>query len=381
MLVAQTKATQFFLVAAFIMIILCVGLTQMAVELSRGQRPRILELFLNPPTKANLSAFEKGIEKSCWLAEKLRPWAQYLNFLLLADAGDKAVLGRDGWFFYKPAVRCLVEPCANDPEVISAIQSFRERLADRGIELMVVIAPNKASVYPEMLARRSQRVTQPANPDTLTIISELTRAGVELVNLFDVFSQERAASSDRTQYYLSQDSHWSAEGVTLAAKAVAKRIQELGWVEKTEAKYELRPTVIKRHGDILEMMQMPQVKRLFEPEQVYCIKVFDADTDQAYTDNPDSPVLVLGDSFLRIYQSDEPGSAGFIAHLAAELGFDLASIVSDGGASTLVRQELYRRSALLVNKKLVIWEFVERDIRFGTEGWQDIPLPVPVSEP
>ena len=35
---------------------------------------------------------------------------------------------------------------------------------------------------------------------------------------------------------------------------------------------------------------------------------------------------------------DEPGAAGFIAHLARELGQPLTSIVNDGGASTLVRQ-------------------------------------------
>jgi hypothetical protein len=84
---------------------------------------------------------------------------------------------------------------------------------------------------------------------------------------------------------------------------------------------------------------------------------------------------VLGDSFLRIYERDEPGSAGFIAHLARELSQPLASIVNDGGASTLVRQELSRKSGLLEGKSLVIWEFVERDIRFGMEGWQGVPLP------
>ena len=78
---------------------------------------------------------------------------------------------------------------------------------------------------------------------------------------------------------------------------------------------------------------------------------------------------------MRIYEQDEPQSAGFIAHLAYELGQPVASIVNDGGASTLVRQELHRRPRLFVNKKLVIWEFVERDIRFGTEGWQPVPLP------
>jgi hypothetical protein len=89
----------------------------------------------------------------------------------------------------------------------------------------------------------------------------------------------------------------------------------------------------------------------------------------------ESEVLVLGDSFLRIFQADAPGAAGFIAHLASRLHQPVTSIVNDGGASTLVRQELYRRPALLKNKKVVIWQFVERDLRFGTEGWQRVPLP------
>ena len=99
------------------------------------------------------------------------------------------------------------------------------------------------------------------------------------------------------------------------------------------------------------------------------------ETGKPYVDDPNSPVLVLGDSFLRIYERDEPGSGGFIAHLAHNLGFGLTSVVNDGGASTLVRQQLARKPALLKGKKVVVWEFVERDIRFGTEGWQVIPLP------
>ena len=96
------------------------------------------------------------------------------------------------------------------------------------------------------------------------------------------------------------------------------------------------------------------------------------------TEDPDAEILVLGDSFLRIYEQDEPQSAGLLAHLAYELRQPVASIVNDGGASTLVRQELFRRRRLLTKKKLVIWEFVERDIRFGAEGWQSVPLPAGV---
>ena len=86
-------------------------------------------------------------------------------------------------------------------------------------------------------------------------------------------------------------------------------------------------------------------------------------------------MLVLGDSFLRIYQTDDPKAAGFLAHLARNLKRPVASIVNDGGASTLVRQQLRRNPDLLEGKKLVVWEFVERDLRFGTEGWKKIPIP------
>ena len=104
-------------------------------------------------------------------------------------------------------------------------------------------------------------------------------------------------------------------------------------------------------------------------------------TGAVYRDDTAGRVLVLGDSFLRIYESDEPRGAGFIAHLARGLRQPVASIVNDGGASTLVRQELARRPQLLNGKSVVIWEFVERDLRFGTEGWKLMPLPAQTATP
>ena len=65
-------------------------------------------------------------------------------------------------------------------------------------------------------------------------------------------------------------------------------------------------------------------------------------------------VLVLGDSFMRIYQLDPPGRAGFVAHLALELRCTVAGIVNDGGGSTLVRQDLFRRPRLLSRAKVVM---------------------------
>jgi lysophospholipase L1-like esterase len=226
------------------------------------------------------------------------------------------------------------------------------------------------------------------NPTTRAVLAELKQAGVEIIDLFDIYGPgrvglappERSRDEDRwgephPTCYLAQDSHWSPQGMQLAADAVARRLLDLGWIEKGTAKYETKPITIKRYGDVLRMIHVPQVERLYEPEQIDCRQVVSAETGKPYVDDPNSPVLVLGDSFLRIYERDEPGSSGFVAHLARNLGFGLTSVVNDGGASTLVRQQLARKPALLKGKKVVLWEFVERDIRFGTEGWQVIPLP------
>jgi hypothetical protein len=353
--------------------------SQIIMELREGDEPRIAEFLRQKPTHANLRRLEHSLEDGCRLGQTVRPWMQFMGLVLLQDAGDNAIVGRDGWFFYRPAVQYLIETWSPEDEpkqsnIFNAIISFRDELAKRGIRLLVVPAPNKASIYPKKLTSRAHKASDPVNPMTRVILTKLQDADIEVVDLFEVY--ERAKQTpDSPMYYLSQDSHWSPQGMRLAAEVVAQRLLDLGWVEKGTAKYETRPASVRRHGDVLKMMRVPQAEGLFEPQVIDCAQVVDAETGRLYEDDPNSPVLVLGDSFLRIFERDEPGSAGFVAHLACHLGFGLTSIVSDGGASTLVRQQLARKPALLKGKRVVVWEFVERDIRFGTEGWQRVPLP------
>ena len=372
-----------FLIISFIVVIFGVGLSQTGVEVYNNEKPQFLDIFMQKPTKDNLREFEDNLEKGCRFSQKLRKWTQYLQFVLLKDTGEKAVPGKNNWLFYRPGVRYLIEPLETDDspggrkdEVISAVVSFRNQLAARGIQLLVVPAPGKASIYPGMLTSRATGTDQPVYIHTLEIISNLKEAGIEVVNLFEIFSR---AGSDRTddnskRYYLSRDTHWSPEGMRAAAKITAQRIIDQGWVERGTVDYDLKPVMIERYGDILRMMNAPKVERSFIPEKINCTQVVRRDNGEPYKDEQRSEVLVLGDSFLRIYEQDEPGSGGFIAHLAHELKFPFTSIVNDGGASTLVRQYLSRKPELLENKKVVIWEFVERDIRFGMEGWQEVSI-------
>jgi hypothetical protein len=381
--VPSSRAVSVFTTLGFLATIASAGLVQTASELSRGEHPRALEVLDRPPTAANLHDYEHRLEDTSIVAGRSRPFVQFAQFALLDDAGEKALVGHGGWLFFRPGVRYVTgrppaaasHGVATDP--LPAIRSFRDQLAARRIRLLVVPAPNKESVYPDRLSRRADGVPGIVCPSTQTLLDRLRAERIEVVDLFEVFRRARQerGRSDTTELYLTRDSHWSPEGVRLAVEAVARRIAALGWVSGGTVWYDVRPAPVQRVGDVLRMLQSPRLERAIGTELVACEQVVRHDDGRPYRDAPDARVLVLGDSFLRIYEQDEPGSAGFVAHLGRALDQPLASIINDGGASTLVRQELHRRGRLLAGKTLVIWEFVERDIRDGAEGWQVIPLP------
>jgi len=352
----MTRRNQLLFIGFFLVVVSLPPLLQAGVEMARGRRPQFLDLFFMPPVQPRLRAWEQDLEQTSMTAQEVRPWVQYLWQHALGYAGEKVLIGREGWLFYKPDERYLVEPEAHEDPYL-AILDFRDQLARQGTKLLVLPVPGKPSIYPEKLTWRAEG--KQIQSRTLDLMRRLQEAGVKTVDLFGAFHNLREAG--KTALYLRNDTHWSPPAAEAAAEIVAACVRALG-VPEGGITYQTRNVSSERSGDIAKMMQAPAT------EVVQASQVID------YKDDPLSPVLVLGDSFLRIYQADAPKSAGFIAHLARALRRPLASIVNDGGASTLVRQELARRPELLRGKKLVIWEFVERDIRFGTEGWKLVPL-------
>ena len=355
-----------------------------------------------------LRPYEKDMENTSVFALSARPVMHFLYYSLYRDLGEKAYAGKNGWFFYKPDVQFLSKPYISDPrnfadpstnvvdpnllktndDPIGKILNFQKQLKARGIDLLVVIAPGKPSIYPDMLGQSSISPSRAGDVSpSKRFIAELCEKGVDVVDLFAPFAEEREndqAAGD--SLYLQKDTHWKTRAVRLASSLVARRVKQYSWYVPGVHEYALDSVIVNREGDVGVMSTLPSFKigelsLSFPLEPTKCYKVFSVERDNSgreteripYKDDFSSArILLLGDSFSRIYQTDEPRSAGWIAHLAYELKQPLASIVNDGGASTLVRQSLAKRSSLLKGKRLVIWEFVERDIRFGAEGWKDV---------
>ena len=422
----RVRKSEVALILGFLGIIFTVPAVQTCIELRRGQRVQATDVFRTCPTAANLREYERTLEEKSAFQQQFRPQMQRLLFATLHDTGVKAILGRDDWFFFRPDVRYVIEPGRLETDTgssawvassdhstrrdsaVRAIVRFRDQLRERGIQLLVVPVPGKPSVYPDKLTGRA--AGREVDSPTLALIHDLRGRGVETVDLFSAF---RAARRQNADLYLARDTHWTPQGAALAAEIVGQRLQQLTWMSPGSREFTTRTRNITRHGDILDMTQIPGLQRQYPGERVECTQVIDPIKGlliPVAADRPgtfkypaqQSSILVLGDSFCRIYQFAEPrslgesddtvgpanenkrllpGSAGFVSHLALSLRTPVDAIVSDGGASTDVRRKLGTNPEILEGKKVVVWEFVERDLALGRAGWEDAHLPVKLGEP
>ena len=354
-------------------------------------------------TSRYLRAFEDKVEDENALVLAFRPKYQLAVWNIFKDPGEKVVLGSGAgrWLFYRQDVEFLVQPSPLDvrsaklDNPIQAILKFRDQLKAKGVELLVVITPGKPSIYPERLTGVDGLKLAGHGK---AILDSLASLGLNTVDLYTPLLAAKADDASLGALYLDDDTHWTPRGAELAAGEIAKKVNAMvdaGLINIGEPSmdYVASDSLADRMGDIGEMSGLNKFN-VFKVQQVTGHVVaqqevsehMEAPTDSLSDstvvrdtvktpfkdDFRKSKILILGDSFSRIYQTDAPVNAGWIAHFAKNISRPVSSIVSDGGASTLVREKLARKAGVLKGKKLLIWEFVERDLRFGAEGWKTI---------
>ena len=372
-------------------------------------------------TSRYLRAFEKKVEDENALVLAVRPQYQLAVWNIFSDPGEKVVLGAAGdcigkacgrdtsvssdrWLYYRQDVEFLVQPSPLDvrsaklDNPVQAILKFRDQLKEKGVELLVVVVPGKPSIYPERLTGIAPDAGSAIRSHGKVILDSLAKLGLHTVDLYTPLLAAKVGDADLGPLYLNDDTHWTPRGAELAAAVIALNVRLLadaGAVDigEDEVEFVSSDSLADRMGDVGEMSglnkfnvfkvqkvighvvsQQSVSKRTEPPADSLSdsVVVYDTTRTPFKDDFRKSKILILGDSFSRIYQTDAPVNAGWIAHFAMNIGRPVSSIVSDGGASTLVREKLARKAGVLKGKKLLIWEFVERDLRFGAEGWKDI---------
>jgi alginate O-acetyltransferase complex protein AlgJ len=392
-----TPGTRPALIALFLLTILAVPAIQLTGEFRATgsiSRMPIISIFKSLPWlphSEDLKRVERSLENESVVSQWLLPRMQYLLTVLLGAGNEQVYLGHDPWLFYRADVDHVIGPPFLDPlrmkhrlqasrvqpDPIKAIVDFRNQLAARGIDLVIVPVSVKPSTEGEMLAvsnaNRAKASSDLLNP---SFTEFRTRLEQEKVRIFDPapFLMERGTSGHR---YLETDTHWRPETMELVAERLADFLQ-LPPAAGSASQSIIEKEIVGR-GDIAAMLKLTRGDRFFPPEKVTIRQVVTGNALWHPTKNAD--VLLLGDSFSNIFSFEAMGwgeSAGFAEHLSFALRRPVDCILRNSDASFATREilsnELARGRDRLAGKKLVIWEFADRELSFGNWKLLDLKL-------
>ncbi len=258
-----TSGTPTFLIAAFLLTIVSVPILQFVAE--RRAQPTgaslpMFDIFKTLPAPAKLArarglrevwnvlphaeqlkSAERALESDSVVSQWLLPGVQSFLVGRLGAGNEQVYLGRDGWLFYRPDVDYVTGPgfltpaqlrlrrhaASMQPDPVRAIVQFRDQLAARGIELLVLPVPTKASIEGDKLSRKARPNEALQNASFAEFQSRLAAAGVRVFDPAPLFMQQKAKTPGEP-LYLRTDTHWRPETMELVARELAAQSEARG---------------------------------------------------------------------------------------------------------------------------------------------------------
>lgn len=331
------------------------------------------------PKAEHIKAAEKDLEKLSVIAKALRPRVQGVLTGMLHSGTEQAFVGRDGWLFYRSDVEYITGPAFLDParlrqrehdahvqpDPVKGIVHFRDQLAKRGIELIVMPMPVKPCIEGDKLGARAGTALH--NVSHAEFLALLAAAKVRVFDPTPLLLSRKPAP-----VYLETDTHWRPDAMEFIAQKLAAEIQPGAAAESPVVEKQIAAL-----GDIAGLLGLPESQQYFRPQTVTIHQV--PAGNGLWRPSADAGVLLLGDSFANIFSLEAMGwgeAAGFAEHLSRALGKPLDCILRNSDGSFATREQLQRELALgrdrLAGKKIVVWEFAARELSIG--DWKLLPL-------
>jgi hypothetical protein len=158
-------------------------------------------------------------------------WNSFMDTFVLASTmpSSKVMAGKDHWLFLAQdgAFRNVIEdarstddlPAVSVDLLVNELGRRQQWLAARGIRYLVILAPNKNSVYPEKLpeALRPRRTESHRDQFVKAVRS---RTNVDIVDVTAAMIEEKK----HNHVFYVTDSHWNAHGAFAAYRQVVSRL-------------------------------------------------------------------------------------------------------------------------------------------------------------
>jgi alginate O-acetyltransferase complex protein AlgJ len=300
---------------------------------------------------------------------------------LIRDSLPKTQMGFRGdydWVFFKKDIDyinggdlALQQPDKNPLPHLLALKRY---LAAHNVNLLFVPVPNKSEVYYSSLVPGAVLPQGTIlNPYGRKFLKDAQDSGLEVIDLLPLFFG--AAMNDSQTgaiVYQKQDTHWTNDGLQIAAQAIADRIKTYAWYSETVHKYSVcytkHDTTFERLGDIVDKLADNE-RSAYPPVTLQASQVHVPDGSLYKGSQPQAPVLLMGDSFTGVFELIDCKGAGVGAHIAADTKLPVDIITSWGGGP-LVREKMLRaRAKDLSAKRVVVYMMVARDLYNYGEGW------------
>ncbi len=294
-----------FILSAGFYILICVPMLQMTLSASRDHRNSEVWDPARKPTLSSLSL--RGIRDyqkkyGMYFVEHFgfRNGLVRLNTLinmrfLHVSPSARVVLGRESWLFYDDprdgvSLRDFRGGARfSDTDLQKArgkVIQLRQGLEKRGIKFLIVVAPNKHTIYPEYLPHDSRGQRR--------AITRLDQMAVALKGTGADFIDLRAAlwakKNSGQLLYSRTDTHWNPLGAFVAYEEIMKEVLSKGLKADTlrfsEFQVECRDT--RADGDIARLINAsdlsPDSEVVMRPLNPF--RAITANVRQRYTSEP-----------------------------------------------------------------------------------------------
>ena len=334
-----------------------------------------------------MSKKERELQEASPIVWALRGHWNELRYRAGIPQSDRVTFGDDEWFFISSSVRPNNEGFEKATEKRRKVfAEVRDTVRAAGAELVMVILPDKARIYPDKVFPGG-RLPADKVDNYATILAELDELGIARVDLATPMRAARAAvvsDKPQDQLYYARDTHWRPGGALIAGQEIAATI-EARFGDRLGARRTMRltgPSMARAVGDLTSQLGMLAAVRpdAVHQQRTAAMSLLTDDLAEVrhyygaelvgptgavgvFGEDPDAEILMIGSSF-----AEANGMVGLSIALARSVR---ANIIR-GAAGILPLKATLAELRRGTKAKVVVWEIVERGLFEGF--WLDPKL-------
>ena len=318
-----------------------------------------------PGVKSGLSSWFKD---NLGFREKFVALSGYISLKVFNNSPNpKVEIGKDGWYFYTLDDNMALADGTYDlnenilKQTALQQQRIKDKLAEQGIDYVLILPPSKVSVYPEYIASGNYSVSVTADDMLANYLQENT--DVKVIKLKDAL----LAAKNEGQVFFKTDTHWNEYGAYIGYKEIINKLNEYGVINS-----EPKDVNLVQYEKLGEFAGMMGGSYLLEPEQTVKTEIINPRSARAYDGELYSSVAyvaqlrMLRNPFYVYKNSDDTAKSALMFGDSMFGSWNMTELLSENFSdfTYIWDYEIAQEYIDAVKPKVVLYDMGERYIRY-----------------